>query len=95
LGFLRINHVLTAEWNKLKKDAPKKSTEELVLDYMKCPTWYFEDLKRKKNARRQTAFAIALCNRVGVRMDRFLTLHDINMFEELLNVDVLVFVPEW
>ena len=61
---------------------------EKVLDAMKCPEWYFKHLRTSDEKERQ--LAVDLCKRVVVSDRRCLTLRDLTLFEQYLDVEILV-----
>jgi len=90
MAFLNLNQLQTNEWNELVKGNLTKTTMQLVLHHKKCPVWFYKDLTKKRHAGRLTDLTLAFTRQVGLPSNRQMTTRDISVFEEELNVDILV-----
>ena len=88
VAFAFGNTVSTEEWRELIKDDRNLSTEQLLLKYINCPTWYKKVVARIVN--RQNDLATLLCREANVVCWRSLTICDLSKFEDILSVDILV-----
>jgi len=92
MGFLHLNCITTEEWKELTKhDGKVKTMEQRILDHRKCPTWYYNELTRRNlNNKYQTHLVKEFCYQTKINTQQYLTINDIETFEIVLNVDVLV-----
>ena len=77
------------EWKEITKTRGKKSNLQLVLEHHKVPESYFKHLRAKQRDE-QRRLAVAISQLAGIPMDRPASLNDIEAFEEVLGVRVMV-----
>ena len=77
------------QWTEITKSRGNKTNLQLVLEHHKVPENYFKNLRNKKRDD-QRQLATTLCQMAGVPMDRPANLNDIEAFEEVLGVRVMV-----
>ena len=73
----------------MAKNRGNKTNLQLVLEHQKVPLTYYSHLI-DKNRKQQGELATTLCQMAGVPMDRPASLNDIEAFEEVLGVCVMV-----
>ncbi|MET0103906.1 MAG: DNA polymerase, partial [Sedimenticola sp.] len=85
----KLKRCTPEEWKEVTKQRQGKSNLQLVLEHQKVPLTYYNDIVNK-NLKQQGQLAATLCRMAGVPMDRAASLQDIEAFEELLGVRVMV-----
>jgi hypothetical protein len=87
VAWAKLNRCTPKEWKSIPRQ--KKSNLELVLEHQKVSESYYKELT-KKNFKSQGQLAQALCEMAGVPQDRPTSLSDIEAFENVLGVRVMV-----
>ena len=82
MGFLKLIQIPSSERQKIETVNDGRTMEEKVLDFRKCPTWYYKQLltKKKRGEKRQTDLATLLCQKANVSSRRRLSIRDIAAF---------------
>ena len=89
VSWAKLNLCKPEEWAEIIKTRGTKSNSQLVLENKKVPESYFKKL-RSKQRNEQGQLAKALSQMAGVPMDRPASLNDIEAFEKVLGVRVMV-----
>ena len=89
ISWAKLNLCTPEEWAEIIKTRGTKSNLQLVLENKKVPESYFKQL-RSKQRNEQGQLAKALSQMAGVPMDRPASLNDIEAFEKVLGVRVIV-----
>ena len=89
LSWAKLNLCTPEELEEMAKTWGTKSNLQLVLENKKVLESYFKHL-RAKQRNEQGKLAIAICQMAGVPMDRPASLNDIEAFEKVLGVRVMV-----
>ena len=89
VGWAKYRRCTPEEWKEITKTRGKKSNLQLVLEHHKVPESYFKKLRAKQRDE-QRQLAVAISQLAGVPMDRPASLNDIEAFEEVLGVRVMV-----
>ena len=90
VSWAKLNLCTTEEWAEIIKTRGTKSNLQLVLENKKVPESYFKQV-RSKQRNEQGQLAKAISQMAGVPMDRPASLNDIEAFEKVLGVRVMVF----
>ena len=89
VSWAKLNLCTPEEWAEIIKTRGTKYNSQLVLENKKVPESYFKNL-RSKQQDEQGQLAKALSQMAGVPMDRPASLNDIEAFEKVLGVRVMV-----
>ena len=89
VSWAKLMRYTPEEWKEITTIRGKKSNLQLVLEHHKVPESYFKKLRTKQRDE-QRQLATTLCQMAGVPMDRPASLNDIEAFEEVLGVRVMV-----
>ena len=89
VSWAKLMRCTPEEWAEITKNRGNKTNLQLVLEHRKVSKSYYESLCRK-TLNQQGQLAEALCQMAGVPMDRPASLNDIEAFEEVLRVCVMV-----
>ena len=89
LSCAKLNLCTPEEWAGITKTRGTKSNFKLVLENKKVPESYFKHL-RAKQRNKQGQLAKAISQMARVPMDRLASLNDIEAFEKVLGVRVMV-----
>ena len=89
VGWAKLNRCTKEEWDELTRYQKSKSQLELVLEHRKVPESYYMNL-RKKARKEQKNLAVALSRLAGVPLDRPASLNDVEAFEKVLDIRVMV-----
>ncbi|XP_060564754.1 uncharacterized protein LOC132723964 [Ruditapes philippinarum] len=89
VSWAKLNRCTPEEWKEIAKTRQKKSNLQLILENQQVPNSYYQKLTEKKRDE-QRQLAIALSQLAGVSMDRPASLNDVEAFEEVLGVRVMV-----
>ena len=89
ISWAKLNLCTPEEWAEIIKTRGTKSNSQLVLEKKKVPESYFKQLRSKQRTE-QGQLAKALSQMAGVPMDRLASLNDIEAFEKVLGVRVMV-----
>ena len=89
VSWAKLMRCTPEQWTEVTKNRGNKSNLQLVLEHRKVSKSYYESLCRK-TLKHQGQLAEALCQMAGVPMDRAASLNDIEAFEEVLGVRVMV-----
>ena len=89
VSWARLHRCTLDEWKEVTKHRRGKTNLQLVLEHQKVPLTYYQDLCNK-NLKQQGKMAATLCQMAGVPQDRPASLNDVEAFEELLGVRVMV-----
>ena len=89
VSWAKLKRCTCEEWKEVVKNRQGKSNVQLVLENQKVPINYYRDLTRK-NLKQQQQLAVASCQLAGIPMERPGSLNDVEAFEQLLGVRVMV-----
>ena len=89
VGWVKLNLCTEEEWNDLTQYQKSKSNLELTLEHRKVPESHYKHLRNKKS-KEQKDLAVAISRLAGVPLERPASLNDIEVFEEVLNTQVMV-----
>ena len=89
LSWAKLNLCTPDEWADIAKTRGTKSNSQLVLENKRVPESYFKNL-RSKQRDEQGQLAITISQMAGVPMDRPASSNDIEAFEKVLGVRVMV-----
>ena len=89
VSWTKLKRCTPEEWKDITKTRGKKSNLQLILEHQKVPESHFMNL-RKKHSTEQQHLAIAISKLAGVPLDRPASLNDVEAFENLLGVRVMV-----
>ena len=89
VSWAKLKRCTKEEWEEVTKNRQGKSNLELILEYQIAPLSYYNNLVNKKK-KHQGQLARALCKMAGVPIDRTASLNDVEAFEEILGVRVMV-----
>ena len=90
VSWAKLKRCTPEEWKEVTKNRHGKSNLDLILEQQKVPLTYYNDLVNKKRKQQQQQLSEALCQYAGVNTDRPASLNDVEAFEELLGVRVMV-----
>ena len=89
VSWAKLMRCTPEEWAEITKSRGNKTNLQLVLEHRKVSKTYYKVLTSKK-LKQQGQLAEALCQMAGVPMDIPASLNDIEAFEEVLRVCVMV-----
>ena len=89
VSWAKANIVGPDEWGALTQGMKGDKTLDKVLQVMKVPLWFYDDMKQNKRGY-QDAFALSLCTLAEVNPRVPASFNDISKFEEVLNAGVYV-----
>ncbi len=89
VSWAKLHRCSQEEWKQITNDRQKKSNLELILENRKVPLTHYNNLVHK-NQKQQGQMAMALSQLAGVPLDRPASLSDLETFEEVLGVRVMV-----
>ena len=89
VAWARLKRCTPEEWKEITKTRGKKSNLESALEHRKVPLTYYNDLTNK-NLKQQQKLAVAISQLAGVSQDRPASLNDVEAFEEVLGVRVMI-----
>jgi hypothetical protein len=89
VSWAKLNRCTSDEWNQIANNRQKKSNLQLILENQQVPESYYKHL-RNKNRDEQRQLAGAICQLAGVPLDRPASLNDLEAFEIVLGVRLMV-----
>ena len=89
VGWAKLNQCTKEEWDDLTRSQKFKTNLELFLEHRKVPESYYRHV-RTKTRKEQKNLAVALSRLAGVPLDRPASLNDVEVFEEALDIRVMV-----
>ena len=89
VSWAKLKRCAKEEWSDITKNRQKKSNLQLVLEHQKLPESYFMQLRNKQRDEQQQ-LAVAISQLARVPLDRPANLNDVEGFEEVLGVRVMV-----
>jgi hypothetical protein len=89
MSWAKLNRCSQDEWKEIAKNRQKKSNIQLILEHQRVPESYYKQL-RSKSRDEQRQLAVAISQLAGVPLDRPASLNDVEAFEEVLGVRVMV-----
>ena len=89
VSWAKLKRCSKEEWSEITKNRQTKSNIQLVLEHHRVPERYYKNLMNKKRDE-QKKLAVAISQLVGVSMDRPASLNDVQAFEEVLGVRMMV-----
>ena len=89
VSWLKTIQVSNQEWQELTKDESHMTMIEKVLHHRKAPLSYYKNVSNK-NRKEQKNLALRLCREANIPINRMGTLNDIQAFETVLDVQILV-----
>ena len=87
--YVHLSTVSDDEYEKTKREFPRKSVSELVLDRGRCPLWYCYDFNRDLRGY-QTKMTKSVCAQLNLNTDRPLTYACIPKLENYFGVNIYV-----
>ena len=89
VSWAKLKRCTPEEWKEVTAHRGKKTNLQLILENQKVPENYYKNLRNKKRDE-QRQLAVAISQMAGVPMDRPASLNDVEAFEEVLGVRVMV-----
>jgi hypothetical protein len=89
VSWAKLNSCTPEEWKEIAKKRQKKSNVQLILETQQVPESYYKHLRNKQRDE-QRQLAVAISQLAEVPLDRPASLNDVDAFEEVLGVRVMV-----
>ena len=81
VSWAKLNRCTPEEWKEISKNKGKKTNLQLIIENQKVPESY---------CKQQRQLAVAISQKAGVNMDRPASLNNVEAFEAVLGVHVMV-----
>jgi hypothetical protein len=85
----KINRCSKEEWQEITRERRGNNNLQLILEHKKVPLTHYDALLNK-NRKEQKNLAAAICKLAGVPTDRPASIDDIQAFENVLDVRIMV-----